>query len=76
LLFSGQHHLQQAYGQAAQLGFWILFLLALILMARLFPLQYVGISIVAVGMMMVGQWLWKKAMERIQPITKKSLGSE
>jgi hypothetical protein len=55
LLFSGQHHIQQAYGQAAQLGFWILFLLTLILMARLFPLQYAGISTVAVGMVMAGQ---------------------
>lgn len=33
MLFSGQHQLQQAYNQAAQLGFWILLLVAL---ARLF----------------------------------------
>jgi hypothetical protein len=64
LLFSEQHHVQQAYGQAAQLRFWILFLLALILMARRFPLPYVDLSIVAVGMVMVGQRLLKKSMAR------------
>lgn len=125
MLFSGQHQLQQAYDQAAQLGFWILLLIglarlllvnlllasgwkggqflpimfsaaalglsvsvlfpvvsvpaavlavmagliavvlprpliALVLMALMFPIQYVGISAVAVGLVWLGKhWLAK-----------------
>ena len=123
MLFSGQHQLQQAYDQAMQLGFLVLFLIALarlvlinvllamgwkggqflpmmfasaalglaatvlfptiavpsavlgvmaallavvlpkpiialILMALIFPLQYIGITVVAVGLVMVCRRLW------------------
>lgn len=134
MLFSGQHGLQQAYDQAAQLGFVTLLLIALarlfiingllatgwkggqflpimfsgaalglaisvlfpaipapaavlsamaallavviprpiialILMALMFPLQYVGISVVAVGLVMLGQRLWKKRPGQALPET-------
>jgi H+/Cl- antiporter ClcA len=134
MLFSGQHGLQQAYDQAAQLGFVTLLLIALarlfiingllatgwkggqflpimfsgaalglaisvlfpaipapaavlsamaallavviprpiialILMALMFPLQYVGISVVAVGLVMLGQRLWKKQPGQALPET-------
>lgn len=124
MLFSGQHQIQEIYEQAAQLGFWVLFLIALariflvnlllvcgwkggpflpimlssaalglsitvlfpvvpataavlgtmaalvtivlpkptivlLLMAALFPIQYIGISAVAVGTVMLGRWAWK-----------------
>lgn len=35
-------------------------IIALILMMLMFPLQYLGISVVAVGLVMLGQRLWKK----------------
>jgi H+/Cl- antiporter ClcA len=35
-------------------------LIALILMALMFPLQYVGVSVVTVGMVMLSQRLWKQ----------------
>ncbi|MEA4906010.1 MAG: chloride channel protein [Chloroflexi bacterium] len=125
VLFSGQHQLQPAYDQAAELGFAVLFLtalarllltnlllasgwkggqflpimfasaalglafhalvpafpasvaalgamaaltaivlpkpfIALILMALMFPIQYVGISIVAVGMVVAGKRVWER----------------
>ncbi len=125
MLFSGQHQLQQAYDQAAQLGFWILLLIglarlvlinlllasgwkggqflpmmfasaalglsfsslfpaipapaatlgvmaallavvlpkpvfALILMALMFPIQYIGISMIAVGLVLAGKPLWQQ----------------
>jgi len=128
MLFSGQHQLQQAYDQAMQLGFLVLFLIALarlvlinvllamgwkggqflpmmfasaalglaatvlfptiavpsavlgvmaallavvlpkpiialILMALIFPLQYIGITVVAVGLVMVCRRLWKNSFE-------------
>jgi len=130
ILFSGQHQLQQAYDKAIQLGFWVLFLIALarlvlinlllamgwkggqflpmmfasaalglaitvmfpiiavpaavlgvmaallavvlpkpiialILMALMFPLQYIGITVVAVGLVMVCRRLWKNSFDRL-----------
>ena len=124
MLFSGQHQIQEIYEHATQLGFWVLFLIALariflvnfllvcgwkggpflpimlssaalglsvtvlfpavpataavlgtmaalvtivlpkptivlLLMAILFPIQYIGISAVGVGTAMLGRWAWK-----------------
>jgi len=38
-------------------------IIALILMALIFPLQYIGITVVAVGLVMVCQRLWKNSFE-------------
>jgi H+/Cl- antiporter ClcA len=44
-------------------------LIALILMVLMFPLQYVGISIVAIGMAMLGKMLWQKSASEKQAQT-------
>jgi hypothetical protein len=45
----------------------MLFVIALVLMALMFPRQYVGISIVAVGVVMVGKGVWAYFSVKLNP---------